>query len=95
MDIDLQFDVVGSQLSLWAWSDSAGIPKPASPQITWQSTLALDRGSIGLYHNARGGMGYADYRSVSVIPEPATTALLLAGAIACGLVYCRRAGRLL
>jgi hypothetical protein len=85
MDVDLQFDVVGNQLSLWAWSDEADIPKPASPQITWQSTLELDRGSIGLYHNARGGVGHVDYRSVTVVPEPAAGPLLIVGAIACGL----------
>jgi hypothetical protein len=95
MDVDLQFDVVGNQLSLWAWSDDEGIRKPASPQITWQSPLALNRGSIGLYHNARGGNGYVDYRSVTVVPEPATGALLLVGAVACRLVrYCRRASQL-
>jgi hypothetical protein len=93
MDVDLQFDVVGNQLSLWAWSDEGGIPKPASPQITWQSTLALNQGSIGLGHNANGGTGYVDYRSVSVIPEPGTVALLLVGAFACGLFYLSRVAK--
>jgi hypothetical protein len=87
MDVDLQFDVVGNLLSLWAWSDAAGIPKPASPQVTWQSSLQLNAGSIGLSYNANGGTGYVDYRSFSVVPEPATGALLLVGAIACGLWF--------
>jgi hypothetical protein len=95
MDVDLQFDVVGNQLSLWAWSDDEGIPKPASPQITWQSPLALNRGSIGLYHNARGGLGYVDYRSVTVVPEPGTGAILLVGAVGCGLLLYRRRAAIL
>jgi hypothetical protein len=90
MDVDLQFDVVGNSLSLWAWSDAAGIPKPTSPQITWQATgLIRNTGSIGLSFNPNGGAGYVDYRSVSVtaVPEPATGPLLFIGAIVSGFWF--------
>jgi hypothetical protein len=90
MDVDLQFDVVGNRLSLWAWSEAAGIPKPESPQITWQSPNDFNLGSIGLAYNPNGGTGYVDYRSFSVVPEPATITLLLIVLALCALVTLRR-----
>lgn len=70
-DIDLQFDVVGQTLSLWAWSDALGIAKPTSPQIVWNSGLNRAHGSIGVSYNANGGQGWVDYRSVAVVdPTP-------------------------
>lgn len=75
-DVDLQFDVVGQTLSLWAWSDAQGIAKPTTPQVVWNSALNRMHGSIGVGYNANGGHGWVDYRSVSVsdpTPEPGDT----------------------
>jgi hypothetical protein len=92
MDIDLQLDVVGSTLSMWAWSDAGGIPKPAAPQATF-TDATLARGYVGFGYNPRGGSGELIVRSFEVVPEPATGGLVLVGACACCLFYGPRIAR--
>ena len=91
-DIVLQFDVIGSRLSLWAWR--AGESMPAEPQLTAVNS-AVPTGTVGVW--ARGLIGNeahsAIFRYVHVadvhIPEPASF-LLAAFGIVCLYVCARR-----
>jgi hypothetical protein len=89
MDVDLEFSAIGNQLSLTAWSDAAGIPKPSSPQMTFDNT-EFSGGELGLAYNPNGQSGVAIYGHVSVVPEPSSISLLAIAAMAFGLWIRRR-----
>ncbi len=88
MDIDLQFDVIGDTLSLWAWSDAAGIGKPALPQATMNSHLR-STGQVGMAISTGLGGGETTYRYFEAVPEPHGF-LLAVPALVGFLAVCRR-----
>jgi hypothetical protein len=94
MDVDLQLDFLEGTISVWAWSDAAGIPKPNLPQDTLLDT-SFAVGQLGFVFNSETNGSELIVRSFEFVPEPATGALLLVGAIGCEmLLYRRRAARL-
>jgi hypothetical protein len=90
MDVDLQLDFRDDTISIWAWSDAAGIPKPILPQDTLQDTT-FSSGQIGFVFNSETNGSELIVRSFEFVPEPAAGTLLLVGAIVCGLLHRLRA----
>jgi hypothetical protein len=89
-DVILQFDVIGTTLSMWAWRP--GEPIPSQPQIMI-SNADLAHGEVGINFTAVAGdpmPGHATYRRVQVanthIPEP-SSASIVAMAIVAGLIW--------
>jgi hypothetical protein len=78
VDVNLQLDVVGRTLSLWAWSDEGGVPKPAAPQLVFNDS-DLTTGQIGFAYNPHGGSGELIVRSFEAVPEPSGLALVCFG----------------
>ncbi|MFV1969243.1 MAG: PEP-CTERM sorting domain-containing protein [Pirellulaceae bacterium] len=81
VDVILQFDAFGDELSLRAWP--ADEPMPAAPYVTAYDTT-FTAGTVGLV-SVPGGQGYGDvfFRYVYVaderIPEPSSIVLALVG----------------
>jgi hypothetical protein len=80
-DVLLRFDVIGNQISLFAWQ--AGSTMPASPQLTEQDNVWTEGGHLGLSLNPNldGGDSQASvvFRYYAVVPEPATLLLAMLG----------------
>jgi hypothetical protein len=80
-DVLLRFDVIGNQLSLFAWQE--GSTMPASPQLTEIDNVWTAGGSLGLSYNPNlaGGSssGSVVFRYYKVVPEPATILLAMFG----------------
>jgi hypothetical protein len=92
MDVDFQLDFRDDTISIWTWSDAAGIPKPTLPQDTLPDTT-FSVGQIGFVFNSETNGSELIVRSFEFVPEPAAGTLLLIGAIGCGLVLCKSSRR--
>jgi hypothetical protein len=80
-DVLLRFEVIGNQISLFAWQE--GSTMPASPQLTQQDNVWTAGGTLGLTYNPNlaGGssLGSVVFRYYKVVPEPSTILLAMLG----------------
>ncbi len=83
-DLVLQLDVIGNELTIWAWRPGEG--KPAVPQLTYTDNEAIaTSGRQGILHDpdAAGTASTTTFRYLQVadspIPEPSTLFLSLLG----------------
>ena len=96
-DVLLQFDIAGSQLSLFAWR--AGEDKPDSPNLS-ATDSTFSSGVAGILIDTPGpGTHSVAFRSIHVantpIPEPSTAALSSLGIVAlAGFVFRARLNRI-
>lgn len=95
-DVILQFDVFGTELSMWAWK--AGEPMPTEPLLS-ATDGSLTSGEFGFDYFAyepTSPLGSAVYRYVHVasthIPEPSTV-LLAVLLLICSIARMHRVGR--
>jgi hypothetical protein len=93
-DVIMQFDVIGSSLSLWAWRE--GEKMPSAPLVTATDSRYF-LGQTGVYYfanEANSTLGSAIFRYVHVadmhIPEPSTAVLAVLG-LTCACLRRRRA----
>jgi hypothetical protein len=93
-DAIIQLDVIGNQLSLWAWR--AGDPRPSAPQLTatddtYSSGFVRIIGGVGDNRDSVTTIRYVHVANAS-IPEPATSGLVAigAGALLIGCWWRRR-----
>ncbi len=78
-DVLLQFDTVGTRISLTAWH--LGDPKPAQPQlVVFDDTTTSGEVGVGLGNG--GGASQVAFRHVEAVPEPPAMALGSLGALA-------------
>ena len=85
MEMLVEFDLSGSNISLTAWE--AGTSKPA-PQVTAITSLPPTTGGIAAGISAPDGPASIAFRYVEAVPEPTTAALLCLSVL--GLLSRRR-----
>jgi len=90
-DVMLQFDAIGSTLSLWAWR--VGEPMPIAPQVVASDTTYAQglagfvSASATAVESDRTTFRFVEVADTHIVPEP--SALLLVSLAGCGLLSAR------